>query len=74
VVVFARIRAGGIRGEEGVKAELGSVPPVGALPCGDVSQAVGINPAWRRLPQVARALVPGSAQPPPRARGLCGRC
>jgi hypothetical protein len=42
-IAFARLRAGVIRGEEGVEAELGSVPRVGALRSHDVSQAVGVN-------------------------------
>jgi hypothetical protein len=43
VIAFARLKAGVIRGKEGVEAELGSVPRVGALRSRDVSQAVGVN-------------------------------
>jgi hypothetical protein len=42
-IAFARLRAGVIRGEEGIEAELGCMPRVGAVCFRDVSQAVGVN-------------------------------
>jgi hypothetical protein len=42
-IAFAGIRAGVIGGQEGIKADLGCMPRVGALCFGDVSQAVGAD-------------------------------
>jgi hypothetical protein len=42
-ITFARIRAGVIGSEEGIKADLGCMPRVDALCFGDVSQAVGVD-------------------------------
>jgi hypothetical protein len=42
-IACARLRASVIRGEEGIEAELGCMPRVGALCFRDVSQAVGVN-------------------------------
>jgi hypothetical protein len=57
-IVTPRTRAS-VRGEEGIKADLGCMPRVGVLRFGDLSQALGVHLTKLRLPQVACALVQG---------------